>query len=40
MVTVRNALKPTVAVLLLLAGISPSARGFVPGGAGSFGEDT
>jgi hypothetical protein len=38
--TVRDTLKLTVAVLLLLAGISPSAQGFVPGGAGSFGEET
>jgi hypothetical protein len=36
--TARNALTTTVAVLLLLAGVSRGAQGFVPGGAGSFGE--
>jgi hypothetical protein len=37
MVTVSKTLKTTVAVLLLLAGISSGAQGFVPGGTGSFG---
>src|SRR5262249_47407677 len=40
MATVSKTLKTTVALILLLAGLSTGAQGFAPGGIGSFGGET
>jgi hypothetical protein len=40
MATVSKTLKTTGVMILLLAGLSTGAQGFVPGGIGSFGGET